>query len=184
MINIARFLAVSMLPFLITGCVDWVNDTSDLKKYVAQTNKVKGGKIEPLPEFKPYNSFVYEGASMREPFRAIVPVYEEESISAEKDQLTGVQPDKDREKDYLETFPVDKLRMVGTINQREDERLWALIEDENSEIHRVTVGDYMGLHHGEIISLDERQINLVEIITNGRGGWMKRTRSLALNEPE
>ena len=42
----------------------------------------------------------------------------------------------------------------------------------------------MGLDHGEIVSLDERQINLVEIITNGRGGWMKRTRSLVLNEPE
>ncbi|WP_415883242.1 pilus assembly protein PilP [Neptuniibacter sp. QD34_54] len=184
MINIARFLAVSMFPFLITGCIDWVDDTADLKKYVAKTSKVKGGKIEPLPEFKPYNSFVYEGASMREPFRAISPVFEEESVSSENGGLSEVQPDQEREKDYLESFPVDKLRMVGTINQRQDERLWALIEDQNSEIHRVTIGDYMGLDHGEIISLDERQINLLEIIKNGRGGWMKRTRSLALNEPE
>lgn len=182
--KIARFLAVSMLPFLVTGCIDWVDDTADLKKYVAKTSKVKGGKIEPLPEFKPYNSFVYEGASMREPFRAIVPVFEEESVSAESQEISEIQPDRERQKDYLETFPVDRLRMVGTINQRQDERLWALIEDQNAEIHRVTIGDYMGLNHGEIVSLDERQINLVEIITNGRGGWMKRTRSLALNEPE
>lgn len=164
----------------LAGCIPWVDDTSDLKKFVAETNKKPAGKIEPLPEFEPYNAFVYEAASLREPFKALVPVLASEDVSGEE----SVQPDENRAKDYLESFPVDALAMVGTINQRDDERLWALISDENSEIHRVTVGDYMGLDHGEIVSLDERQINLIEIVTDGRGGWMKRARSLALNEPE
>lgn len=179
-----KFISFSIIAFLLAGCVDWVDNTADLEKYVAKTKKLPGGKIEALPESKPYNSFVYEGASMREPFRAISPVFEEEQSSAKQEVASEIQPDKNREKSYLESFSIDRLSMVGTINQREGERLWALIEDENSEVHRVTVGDYMGLDHGEIISLDERQIDLIEIIKNGRGGWMKRTRSLALNEPE
>ncbi|WP_415906418.1 pilus assembly protein PilP [Neptuniibacter sp. QD72_48] len=179
-----RVLSLFLVGFLLSGCVNWVADTADLKSFVSKTNKLKGGSIEALPEVKPYSSFVYEGASMREPFRAIVPVVATEELGASENQLSDLQPDNDREKDYLENFSIDKLNMVGTINQRDDGRLWALIEDTNSEIHRVTVGDYMGLNHGEIVSLDERQINLLEIIKNGRGGWMKRTRSLALNEQE
>ncbi|WP_415886711.1 pilus assembly protein PilP [Neptuniibacter sp. QD37_6] len=181
--KIIRFVFCSLVAFFMVGCVDWVNDTTDLQKYVAKTNNIKGGKIEPLPESKPYNSFVYEGASLREPFRAIELANENESVA--EDALFGeLTPDLEREKSYLESFALDDINMVGTINQREGNRLWALVEDQNSEIHRVTVGDYMGLDHGEIISLNELQINIIEIIENGRGGWMKRTRSLALNEPE
>ncbi|WP_415893194.1 pilus assembly protein PilP [Neptuniibacter sp. PT8_73] len=179
-----KVLTLSFIAFMLGGCVNWVADTADLKKFVAKTNKLKGGSIEALPEVKPYSSFVYEGASMREPFKAVVPVLPAEELNESGEQVSELQPDNDREKDYLESFSIEKLSMVGTINQRDDGRLWALIEDSNSEIHRVTVGDFMGLNHGEIVSLDERQINLLEIIKNGRGGWMKRTRSLALNEPE
>ncbi|WP_415899901.1 pilus assembly protein PilP [Neptuniibacter sp. QD48_11] len=183
MIKNIKFIFCSLVTSLLAGCVDWVDDTTDLQKYVAKTNQIKGGKIEPLPEFQPYNSFVYEGASLREPFRAIELAPEKESLP--EDGLFGeLKPDSEREKSYLESFAIDNLNMVGTINQRDDDRLWALVKDNNSEIHRVTVGDYMGLDHGEIISLDELQINIIEIIKNGRGGWMKRTRSLALNEPE
>ncbi|WP_415902638.1 pilus assembly protein PilP [Neptuniibacter sp. QD29_5] len=183
MMKTVRLFFCSFVAFLMVGCVDWIDDTSDLQKYVAEMNKIKGGNIEPLPEFKPYNSFVYEGASLREPFRAIELATENESVP--EDGLFGeLKPDLEREKSYLESFALDDLSMVGTINQREGDRLWALVEDQNAEIHRVTVGDYMGLDHGEITSLDELQINIIEIIKNGRGGWMKRTRSLALNEPE
>ncbi|WP_415890031.1 pilus assembly protein PilP [Neptuniibacter sp. SY11_33] len=179
-----KVVSISLLLFPLSGCVDWVDDTTDLKKYVAKMNKLPGGKIDALPEFKPYNNFVYEGASMREPFRAVVPVVEEELLSEKDEQSNELQPNDNRVKDYLETFPIDSLTMVGTINQQEGSLLWALIRDQNSEIHRVTVGNYMGLHHGEIVSLDERQVHLIEIIRNGRGGWKKRTRSIALNEPE
>ena len=107
--------------------------------------------------------------------------FEEES---EDEAANGIKPDEAREKDYLETFALDKLTMVGTITEKVDNQLWALIRDQNSEIHRVTVGDYMGLDFGVIKSLDERKIELIEIVTNGRGGWMKRPRNLALDEQE
>ena len=180
MIRLNKVFVILIATACLNGCVPWVDNTSDLKRFIVETNKKPAGKIEPLPEFEPYKAFIYEAASLREPFKALVPIIASEDFSGEE----SVQPDENRTKDYLESFPVDALLMVGTINERDDERLWALIADENSEIHRVTVGDYMGLNHGEIVSLDERQIDLIEIVTDGRGGWMKRARSLALNEPE
>lgn len=183
---LGRILIVLFLLVQLTGCVDWVGDKSDLKVFVADAQAKPQGIISPLPEFKPYRSFVYEGASMREPFVALLSFVADEQVEDEinDDTGNGIKPDETREKDYLETFALDKLTMVGTITEKVDDRLWALILDQNSEIHRVTIGDYMGLDFGVIKSLDERKIELVEIVTNGRGGWMKRPRNLALDEQE
>ncbi|MCP4596493.1 pilus assembly protein PilP [Neptuniibacter sp.] len=167
----------------LTGCVDWVEDTQDLKKFVSKTKAAPAGKIKPLPEFKPYHSFVYEGASMREPFEPLVPVQVVDAVD-ENESADALKPDLERQKEYLETFALDELEMVGTIFKKDEQRLWALIKDSNAEIHRVTEGNYMGLDFGEIVTLDEREIVLLEIIKNGRGGWMKRSRNLALKEKE
>lgn len=184
--HIIRFFVLSFLLIPLAGCVDWVDDKSDLKAFIADTQAAPQGKIEPLPEFKPYHSFIYEGASLREPFVPLLPFVAELGVEDQsKDHMVnGITPDESREKDYLETFALDELTMVGTITEKVDNQLWALIRDQNSEIHRVTIGDYMGLDFGVIKSLDERNIELVEIVTNGRGGWLKRPRNLALDEQE
>lgn len=175
------FIHVSLL---LSGCVDWVDDKSDLVKFIAKAKATPVGDIEPLPEFEPYHSFVYEGAAMREPFVALVPAIIDDSQQDLTEDTSELKPDDNREKEYLETFALDALLMVGTIRKQDGGNLWALIKDKNSEIHRVSVGNFMGLDFGKIVSLDERKIELVEIVTNGRGGWMQRPRSLALSEQE
>ena len=182
---LGKFFVLFVTCFALSGCVDWVEDTEDLTAFVNEAKRTPGGRVEPLPEFKPYQSFVYKGASMREPFIALLPEVQlsEEELSAEL-AGNGLQPDNEREKSYLESFSIDELRMVGTITGREDGRLWALIRDSNAEIHRVTDGDYMGLDFGEITLLNEHGVQLIEIVKNGRGGWMKRSRSVALDEQE
>ena len=177
------FLLVATL--LLTGCVDWVEDKQDLVQFVNNTKAKPSGKIKPLPEFKPYHSFVYEGASMREPFLALVPYTEpEESAEESKPETGGLQPDQDRQKEYLESFPLEQLKMVGTIYKKEDNTFWALIKDSNSEVHRIGTGAFMGLDFGLVIQVDEQKVVLSEIVTNGRGGWMKRSRNLVLSGQE
>jgi type IV pilus assembly protein PilP len=85
-----------------------------------------------------------------------------------------------REKGYLETFSLDLLEMVGTITHADEPGIWALIRDPNGEVHQVGVGEYLGNAYGQIVSISERKLDLVEIIPNGRGGWMKRPRTLSL----
>ena len=183
MVNRFKQLCLLVVYASLTGCIDWVEDTQDLKRFVSKTQAAPAGTIKPLPEFKPYHSFVYEGASMREPFEPLVPVQADDPVNENLND-ESLKPDLERQKEYLETFAVDQLEMVGTIYKKDEQRLWALIKDSNAEIHRVTAGNHMGLDFGEIISLDEREIVLLEIIKNGRGGWMKRSRSLALKEQE
>ena len=161
----------------MSGCV-WIEDTADLRSFVAQEKQKRTARVEPLPEFKPYHSFIYEGASMRNPFKPLVALISSDQIP--DDGSAGEQPNIDREKEYLETFSLDNLKMVGSINKSSDAR-WALIRDAKGEIHRVTIGDYMGSDFGKIVAVNGDSVDLVEIISNGRGGWMKRPRSVVMD---
>jgi type IV pilus assembly protein PilP len=158
-----------------------VDDTEDLKRYTREQQAKPSGKVEPLPTFKPYESFVYEGASLRDPFRPLIRNDGSDRDFTAEDNLI---PDTERPKEYLEDFSVDQLTMVGTITAPGSEALWALIKDPNNEVHRVATGNYLGNDYGEIVSVNERRLEIVEIISNGRGGWMKRPRTLNIEEQD
>jgi type IV pilus assembly protein PilP len=174
-------LGLALLLLLpLSGCI-WVNDTDDLKQYTREQQARPSGRVEPLPDFKPYESFVYEGASLRDPFRPLVKSDGSERDFTAEDNLI---PNTERPKEYLEGFSVDRLSMVGTITAPGSESLWALIKDPNNEVHRVAAGNYLGNDYGEVVSISERRLEIVEIISNGRGGWMKRPRTLNIEEQD
>ncbi|MET3999288.1 pilus assembly protein PilP [Marinobacterium sp. MBR-109] len=174
-------LGLALLLLLpLSGCI-WVDDTEDLKRYTREQQAKPSGKVEPLPTFKPYESFVYEGASLRDPFRPLIRNDGSDRDFTAEDNLI---PDTERPKEYLEDFSVDQLTMVGTITAPGSEALWALIKDPNNEVHRVATGNYLGNDYGEIVSVNERRLEIVEIISNGRGGWMKRPRTLNIEEQD
>lgn len=169
-----------LIPLSLSGCV-WIDDVSDLRSFVAQEKQKKTVRIDPLPEFKPYHSFVYEGASLRSPFKPLVAIVLYDDTGTGGIGESGVKPDKEREKTYLETFPLDNLAMVGSINMNTNGVRWALIRDKKGEVHRVSAGDYMGLDYGKVIAVNSDNVELLEIVTNGRGGWMKRPRSVVMD---
>ncbi|WP_417583001.1 pilus assembly protein PilP [Nitrincola sp.] len=172
-----RFCAVTLLVLLMQGCI-WVEDTADLRAFVADRSSRPVGEIPPLPEFQPYEAFVYEGSSLRNPFRVMMP-----EVTELPEEISEVYPDPDRINDYLEQYAVDNLSMVGTITSPlEVELMYALVRDPLGEVHRVKMGDYLGLDNGQVVALDERRIELSEIVSNGRGGWMKRPRTIVLPE--
>ena len=57
-----------------------------------------------------------------------------------------------------------------------------LIRDPDGVIHRVHVGNYMGQNYGHITAIGEDHIDLVELVSNGTGGWMERQASIALGD--
>ena len=46
---------------------------SDLQKWIETTKKKPGGRIKPLPEVKPYETFVYAAGNLRSPFQPASP---------------------------------------------------------------------------------------------------------------
>ncbi|MEH6445713.1 MAG: pilus assembly protein PilP [Oceanospirillaceae bacterium] len=167
----------------MTGCV-WIEDTGDLMQFVAQVQARPSRPIKSLPAFKAYEAFIYEGTSLRNPFLEVVkfvPENEDQEFQLKVDLGDTAAPNTQRLKSYLENFAVKDLKMVGNIRKGEEGN-WGLIVDTNGEIHRVSIGGFMGLDYGKIVNVDAKKIRLVETISNGRGGWITRPHSIELSE--
>ncbi len=172
-----RFLRVGLLAagaamlVLTSGCS---NRMDDLEAYIDQVKARPGGRIEPLPEVRPAPSHVYGSgrAGIRSPFTPDTPtVARPGGVGA---------PDRDRPRQYLEQFPLDTMRMVGTLDLRD--QTFALVQTRDGLVHRVAPGNYLGQNDGRITSISESEIRLTEIVADGLGGYMERPAALALSE--
>ena len=169
---------------LVTGCGG--GDTSDLEAYVTQVKGQQKGRIEPLPEFKPFETFAYEAVLEKDPFAAwVTERAPEQIITAEgivrlSSRPRGISPDFDRRKELLEQYPIDSLKMLGTLAL--DSELWAIVSDPDNIVHRVKAGNYIGQNFGKVVEVQEDQLSLRELVVDGLGDWQVREASLALAE--
>jgi len=168
------------LMTLLTACSQG-SGFSDLDQFMAETRAKPRGFVEPLPEFKSYEAFTYSAADRRAPFEPPVDV---QLTMMDEQPASDIEPDLDRPKEVLENFGLKELTMVGTLSNvvsDESQSPFALIRDNSGGIHRVRTGNYMGQNYGRIIDVNETRIELIEIVPNGRGGWVERPRSLSLD---
>ena len=153
------------------------SDITDLQDFVAKTTSQPQGRVQPLPEFKPYSAFVYSASALRSPFES--PVAYEEMTSRVDDLVEP--PNSNRPRQALENFQLSELLLVGTLAKDQDGELKALIKTDAGNVHVVEQGAYMGKNHGRIINIEESKIELIEVVPNGSGGWISRPQTLSLN---
>lgn len=170
---IARLLAVVALPLALAACESGQFD--DLRAYVDQVKARQKGKVEPLPEVLPQNTFEYSATGLRDPF---APSMVQQTLADANGP--GPRPDMGRKKEPLESIPLDSLRLAGSM-QRGGER-WAIVKTADGTLYRVKAGNYIGQNFGRIQQITETKITIRELIPNGMGGWEERIASLALSE--
>jgi len=164
------------LSMTLVACTS--DDVSDLTKYIQEVKARPKGAIEPLPETKIVESFVFKPEGLRDPFRATEKSAEE--AGPDVSAATGIRPDTERRKEELEAFSLDTLRMVGTL--RDPQGLWGLVRTKDGTIHSVQVGNHMGQNYGKIIRILEDKIELMEIVPDKPGTWREQQATLALAE--
>ncbi|WP_305909233.1 pilus assembly protein PilP [Methylomarinum sp. Ch1-1] len=161
----------------LTGCSD--EDFSDLSRYIADVKARPKGAIEPLPEIKVVEPFIFKPDGLRDPFKPVEVAAVAESLDVAEG--SGIRPDVNRRKEELESYSLDTLRMVGTVTM--DKGLWGLIKARDGTIHRVRVGHHMGKNYGKIVRIQEDKIELMEIVPDSKPGlWREQQASLALAE--
>lgn len=171
----ALFLCLPLL--VMSGCFWDGENRADLETFIKTTQDKPRGRIEPIPEFKPYEFFSYSAAALRSPFE------EEKAESKTTDQdLLGnsIKPNLERRREPLESYSLNTLTMMGTMKLA-DGALYALVKNGEGNVVRVRKDNYMGPNHGRIVDINEQRINLIEIVPNGTGGWLERPRTLALD---
>ena len=175
MTSFSRTLIV-ILSFgaLLSACAG--KDFSDLDAFMASKRDRPGGVIAPIPTFKAYEAFSYSATTLRSPFDRPVEVREIAQLQA----ISAIKPDDSRAKEFLEQYTFDSLRMVGTLER--DGVNWILINDPEGGVHRVTLGHFLGRHHGKIVEMTDSFVAVVEIVSDGtKDGWVERPRTIKLS---
>jgi type IV pilus assembly protein PilP len=170
-----RHLFVWVLLAGLTACGD-NDDIADLRSYVAEVKARQKSSVEPLPEIKTVEPYVFNPEDLHDPFVQVEKAQPIEDVKAE----SGIRPDTTRPREELESYDLDALRMVGTVYRAD--ALWALVKAGDGTIHRVKTGNYMGRNFGKILRVKEDQIELLEIIPDTPGTWRERKASLDLAE--
>lgn len=167
-----RRLSIGLVTaLLIAGCS---RDTADLEEFMREVRARPPAPIEPIPEMRTFATFEYPATGLRDPFAAPKPQ------TARSPRSDGPRPDPNRPREALEQFPLDSLRMMGTLRQQD--KLWGLVRDTSGTVHRVEIGNYLGRNHGRIVKIDETSIAVRELIPDGNGGWIERNAALAVRE--
>lgn len=168
--SIVRLLCAFGLLLMLSACG---RGMGDLEQWVSEVKGRKSTNVEPIPQIKPYEAFAYEAGNRRDPFVAEVP-------KRPVGTGPGPRPDPNRPKEALEEYPLDALRMQGII--RTPRATFGLIKSPDNIIHRVSVGNYMGQNFGQVKSVTETEITLMELVADGFGGYVQRPATLALSQ--
>jgi type IV pilus assembly protein PilP len=169
-----RAAIASLVLLLLAACGG--AEFADLKEFVDNSGKEMRGRIEPLPQVKAYEPMTYEAFDLSDPFqpRKIQP----DKAAA----LGGPAPDLNRRKEALEAYPLESLKMVGTLER--GKQRWALIKTPDSNLYRVRNGNYLGQNFGVVAMITETSVTLKELIQDTNGSWSERTSTLQLLDEE
>lgn len=164
-----RFGLCFLFVFM-AGC--GADHLDDLRTFVRDAHKDRKPRIEPLPEVKTYESFVYAAMDGVDPFAQFNLKPRGTSTAG------GPSPDLHRRKEPLEDYPLDSLKMVGTLTRGSES--WAVIQAPDGTVHRAQAGNHMGQNFGKVLSIKEEKIELVELVQDPLGEWIERKASISI----
>lgn len=171
-IKITKLLPLVAVTITLTACNSGMND---LDQYFADERAKPAKPIEPIPELKPYLRYVYPGHE-KDPFDIAMLIPE----AAPQVVDSGVKLNVNRVREFLEGFPLDGLSMVGTVNK--DNALWALIKTPDGSVQSIKQDNYLGQNYGRVTAISDTQIDIMEVVPNGNGGYKEREAVITLKD--
>ena len=172
--NNYKIISALFITISLVGCdsrIDAVN------QQMADIRNQQPLPIEPAPVFAPVPLFNYASHQLKSPFMP-------SSLAAELKIMAGkrVYPNLNRQPQPLESYALEALNMKGSMRGKMNETI-ALIQTPDKQIERIQVGSYLGMNQGRVVKISPTQIDLIEIVPDGRDGYVERPRTLVLIGP-
>jgi type IV pilus assembly protein PilP len=158
---------------LLSACAE--SGTEEIRQWMKEVEKDTKVSVTPLSPPKKYIPFVYAARESVDPFSS-----NKLAIAFAKLQANsgpGLKPDLDRRREPLEAYPLDALKMVGTIQK--PGITYALVQADKG-VFQVKIGNYMGQNLGMITNITEDGIDLKEVVQDAAGEWVERAAKLEL----
>lgn len=162
-------------PLLLAGCGD--SDVQEVRAWMKLTDSQAHVAVTPLSEPKTFIPFAYDSADTIDPFNPNKLLAE--LARAARASGKGLKPDLDRPKEQLEGFPLDTIKMVGSLQK--GNQIFAQLQIDRS-YYQVKTGQHIGQNFGLITSVTENAINIKEIVQDANGDWVERMSKLELQE--
>src|SRR5690606_3966296 len=125
--KIGHIIVIQLCIFL-AACQGGKGD--DLDRFIAESAQDMRVKVDPLPEVKPYIPVEYNpDGTLNDPFKA------RKALTA---GASSLQPNLNRPREPLETYPLESLKFVGTIEKTKLK--YGLIQTPDESVQQVKVG--------------------------------------------
>lgn len=170
----ARALLCLMLPGLLAACGD--GGLQEVRQWMDETRRQTRVVVPKLTEPKKFTPFTYAGKSAADPYSPAKFVNAMATPAASGNRF---QPNMDRRREPLESFPLDNLKMVGTL--RKQGASFALVQAEHT-VFQAQVGSYIGQNFGQVTKITDSEVELKETVQDAAGEWVERTAKLELQE--
>ncbi len=160
------------LPLLIVVTLVGCSEQQDVNEYIKGVKAKATPKVEEIAPAKELKAINYQSGELRSPFRGSkVAVFEsDQMMRGGKVIVQKPRPDANRVREYLERYSIGDFIMVGTLSKKGI--TWGLVQDQTGIVHAVKIGDYIGENSGRVIAITTDQIDLIETVPDGEGGWM------------
>jgi type IV pilus assembly protein PilP len=172
MTRLAAFVIVLSAVAALGGCGG--DSHQDLREWMAEQGKGAKGRLEPLPQIKPYEPFAYNAFDLPDPFkpRKIEPTKGDSRLA----------PDLTRRREPLESYPLESLSMVGTLEK--NKVVFALVRTPERDVYQVRLGNHMGQNFGVVTGIGDTEVKLKELVQDSGGDWTERSSTLQLQQAE
>jgi type IV pilus assembly protein PilP len=175
--SFVKILASCMVGLALTGC--WHSDEEDLRAWMNEQRAQVKPTVAPIVAPKKFIPQAYTQESGFEPFN-IAKLTQALRRDAAQPSTSGlIAPELARRKEALESFPLDAMEMVGSMQSAG--QTIALVRVDKL-IYQVRQGNYLGLNYGRVMRVSENQLALREIAQDAAGEWIERAATLELQE--
>ena len=158
---------------LLAACGD--GGVGETRAWMKQIEQQTVPKVKPLPEPKTFEPYGYDAREAPDPFDATKLLGEMGRMAQASNNAN--QPDLERPRELLENFPLDTMRMVGTIEKAGVK--YALLQIERT-LHRVRPGQRIGQNYGRITRISEGAVEIRESVQDATGDWVERMAHIEL----
>ena len=162
-----RFMLIFSLTLALSGCGGG-DAPKDLQKFVENTrqNAINNSKNKQSEKIALPMPVTFNAEPMRAPFEQESPATPEKKVAATP----------------LQAYPVNMLKLVGTVTQGTHTFAYVIAPDQMT--YRVDQGDRIGDHEGMVTSIQPGRINVMEEDTSATPGNTKMQRIVTLELKE
>jgi type IV pilus assembly protein PilP len=159
----------------LAGCSD--SDVREVKDWMDDVRKDTRPSVKPLAEPKDFHPYAYDAKEAVDPFSPNKLLAE--LARAAETSSNPNRPDMNRPKEVLETYPLDTMKMVGSLQK--GGIIYALLQIDKS-VYQVKGGMRLGQNFGLVTHVGENAIDIREVVQDAGGDWVERMSRLELQE--